>query len=110
MQLLEKKALKNGVSCDYEASSVLDMLALVNILPFSVGLSCYWWRWVHHPEGQAAVQREIDEVCEGRLPVLDDTPRLPVGTLQECIKETMKWSCPACRWVTLFIYPFGQLH
>lgn len=77
------------VGGDGEAASAIGMLALVGIFTV-VGPLSYWLvAMVHHPRWQAAVQREVDEVCEGRMPVLGDTPRLPV--LRACIKETMRW-------------------
>lgn len=86
-QLLEEK--KTSLSGDYEASSVIGMIALVGI--FTVAGPLFYWlvSMVHHPKWQAKVQKEIDEVCKGRLPTLDDTPNLP--TLRACIKETMRW-------------------
>ncbi|KAK4443471.1 putative cytochrome P450 E-class, group I [Podospora aff. communis PSN243] len=88
-QFQEKTALKTTISGDYEASSLLGMLALVGIFTVAGPLSYWLVSMVHHPEWQAAVQREIDEVCEGRLPTLDDAPNLPI--LRACIKETMRW-------------------
>ncbi|KAK3349128.1 cytochrome P450 [Lasiosphaeria hispida] len=88
-QFLEKTALKTSISGDYEASSVIGMLALVGVFTVAGPLSYWLVSMVHHPEWQAAVQKEIDEVCEGRLPTLEDSPRLPV--LRACIKETMRW-------------------
>ncbi|KAK3332859.1 cytochrome P450, partial [Cercophora scortea] len=88
-QFLEKTSLKTSISGDYEASSVIGMLALVGIFTVAGPLSYWLVTMVHHPEWQAAVQREIDEVCEGRLPTLADTPNLPI--LRACIKETMRW-------------------
>ncbi|KAM7208418.1 putative cytochrome p450 protein [Naviculisporaceae sp. PSN 640] len=89
-QLLEKQqGMKTCLSGDYEASSMLGMLALVGVFTVAGPLSYWLVSMVHHPDWQAAVQREIDEVCEGRPPTLDDAPRLPI--LRACIKETMRW-------------------
>lgn len=44
---------------------------------------------VYHPQWQARIQQEIDEVCGGDLPTLNDSPNLPI--LRACIKETMRW-------------------
>ncbi|KAK0707976.1 cytochrome P450 [Lasiosphaeris hirsuta] len=88
-QFLEKTSLKTSISGDCEASSVIGMLALVGIFTVAGPLSYWLVSMVHHPEWQAAVQKEIDEVCEGRLPTLEDSPRLPI--LRACIKETMRW-------------------
>lgn len=88
-QFLEKTSLKTSISGDYEASSVIGMLALVGIFTV-VGPMSYWLvSMVHNPKWQEAVQREVDQVCGGRMPTLDDAPRLPI--LRACIKETMRW-------------------
>lgn len=88
-QFLEKTALKTSISGDYEASCVLGMLALVGIFTVAGPLSYWLVAMVHHPEWQEAVQREVDEMCGGRLPALEDAPKLPI--LRACIKETMRW-------------------
>jgi len=86
-QFLESK--KTGISGDYEASCVLGMMALVGIFTVCGPLSYFLVAMVHHQEWQAAVQKEVDEQCKGRLPILEDTPNLPI--LRACIKETMRW-------------------
>lgn len=85
-----KKAEKwSSMSGDYEASSVFGMLALVGIFTIGGPLSFYLVAMVHHPDWQAKVQKEVDEACQGRLPTLEDKPKLPI--LRACIKETMRW-------------------
>ena len=86
-QFLEEK--KTTISGDYEASSMIGMMALVGIFTVAGPLSYWLVSMVHFPEWQAKVQEEIDEICEGRLPTLSDTSRLPI--LRACIKETMRW-------------------
>ncbi|KAI1393123.1 cytochrome P450 [Hypoxylon trugodes] len=86
---LEKGEKRSNLSGDYEASSAIGMMALVGIFTVAGPLSYWLISMIHHPEWQAAVQKEVDEVCEGRMPTLDDTPRLPI--LRACIKETMRW-------------------
>lgn len=90
-QYLERtgNAKRSSLSGDYEASCVLGMLALVGIFTVVGPLSYYLVTMVHHPEWQAAVQKEVDEKCQGRLPTIDDAPNLPI--LRACIKETMRW-------------------
>ncbi|KAK8063971.1 hypothetical protein PG996_008623 [Apiospora saccharicola] len=78
-----------GITTDFEASSMLGMLALVGVFTVAGPLSYFLVSMVTHPRWQAEVQREIDEACQGRLPTLDDAPKLPV--LRACIKETMRW-------------------
>ncbi|KAI1456664.1 cytochrome P450 [Annulohypoxylon moriforme] len=86
---LEKGEKRSNISGDYEASCVIGMMALVGIFTIAGPLSYWLVAMIHHPKWQAAVQKEIDEQCEGRPPTLDDSPKLP--TLRACIKETMRW-------------------
>ncbi|KAK4228653.1 cytochrome P450 [Podospora fimiseda] len=88
-QYIEKTALKTSISGDAEASCLLGMLALVGIFTVAGPLSYWLVTMVHHPDWQAAVQREIDEQCGGQPPTLEDAPKLPI--LRACIKETMRW-------------------
>ncbi|KAF2138896.1 uncharacterized protein K452DRAFT_290541 [Aplosporella prunicola CBS 121167] len=87
-QYLETES-RSSLSGDYEASSVIGMLALVGIFTVAGPLYYFLVSMVYHPEWMAKIQQEVDEVCEGRLPTLDDMPRL--STLRACIKETMRW-------------------
>ncbi|KAF1356366.1 cytochrome P450 [Delphinella strobiligena] len=79
----------NNLSGDYEASSVLGMLALVGIFTIAGPLNYFLVAMVHHPEWMKKVQDEVDAVCGDRMPILDDQPRLPI--LRACIKESMRW-------------------
>jgi cytochrome P450 len=88
-QYLDKTPGRSGLSGDYEASCVLGMLALVGVFTVAGPLSYWLVAMVHYPEWQVAVQREVDEKCEGRLPTLEDASKLPI--LRACIKETMRW-------------------
>ncbi|KAF2203820.1 cytochrome P450 [Delitschia confertaspora ATCC 74209] len=87
-QFLET-AERSSISGDYEASSVIGMMALVGIFTVAGPLYYFLVSMVHHPEWQARCQKEIDEACGGRMPSLDDMPNLPI--LRACIKETMRW-------------------
>lgn len=78
-----------NLSGDYEASSAIGMMALVGIFTVAGPLYYFLLAMVYHPEWQAKVQKELDEVCGGRMPELPDSPNLPV--LRACIKETMRW-------------------
>ncbi|OTB04800.1 hypothetical protein M426DRAFT_58005 [Hypoxylon sp. CI-4A] len=86
---LEKGEKRSNISGDHEASSVIGMMALVGIFTIAGPLSYWLVSMIHHPKWQAAVQKEVDEACEGRLPTLADAPKLPI--LRACIKETMRW-------------------
>ncbi|KAI0405631.1 cytochrome P450 [Xylaria palmicola] len=88
-QYLERGHKRSNISGDYEASCVIGMIALVGVFTVAGPLSYWLVSMVHHPQWQAIVQKEIDEVCQGRMPTLEDAPRLP--TLRACIKETMRW-------------------
>lgn len=79
----------NNLSGDYEASSVLGMLALVGIFTIAGPLNYFLVAMVHHPEWMKKVQDEVDAVCGDRMPTLDDQPSLPI--LRACIKESMRW-------------------
>ncbi|GAB7355767.1 hypothetical protein MBLNU459_g6452t1 [Dothideomycetes sp. NU459] len=79
----------NNLSGDYEASSVLGMLALVGIFTVAGPLNYFLVAMVHHPEWLKKIQNEVDEACEGRMPTLNDSPKLPI--LRACIKESMRW-------------------
>lgn len=74
---------------DQEASAALGMLAIVGIFTVSGPLHYFLLSMVYHPHWQRKIQEEIDEVCGGELPTLNDSPNLPV--LRACIKETMRW-------------------
>ena len=78
-----------GLSGDYEASSVIGMMALVGIFTIGGPLNYFLVSMVFHPEWQRKLQEEVDRVCGDRMPTLSDSPNLPV--LRACIKETMRW-------------------
>ncbi|OCK91427.1 cytochrome P450 [Cenococcum geophilum 1.58] len=77
------------ISGDDEASSVIGMMVLVGIFTVAGPLNCFLVSMIRHPEWLARCQKEMDEVCNGRMPTLDDSPNLPV--LRACIKKTMRW-------------------
>jgi cytochrome P450 len=79
----------NNLSGDYEASSVLGMLALVGIFTVAGPLNYFLVAMVHHPEWQKKLQNEIDTQLGGRMPSTEDFPKLPI--LRACIKESMRW-------------------
>lgn len=87
-QYIETETTSN-LSGDYEASSVIGMLALVGIFTVAGPLYYFLIAMVYHPKWQAKAQEEIDRACNRRMPTLNDAPNLP--TLRACIKETMRW-------------------
>lgn len=74
---------------DQEASAALGMLAIVGIFTVAGPLHYFLLAMVCHPDWQKKIQEEIDSVCRGGLPTLNDSPELPI--LRACIKETMRW-------------------
>lgn len=87
-QYLENEHRTN-LSGDYEASSVIGMMALVGIFTVGGPLHYFLMSMVFHPEWQRKCQEEIDQVCSGKMPTLNDSPNLPI--LRACIKETLRW-------------------
>jgi cytochrome P450 len=82
-------AEKTNLSGDYEASSVIGMMALVGIFTVAGPLYYFLVSMIYHPEWQIRCQEEIDRACGGQMPTLADMEKLPV--LRACIKETMRW-------------------
>ena len=83
---IEKNSPLSG---DKEASAALGMLAVVGIFTVAGPLHYFLLSMVYHPEWQMKCQKELDEACNGEMPVLADSPKLPI--LRACIKETMRW-------------------
>ncbi|KAK8080564.1 hypothetical protein PG997_008382 [Apiospora hydei] len=42
-----------------------------------------------YPEAQQTAQEELDRVCGGRMPTMDDVPNLPY--IRAIVKETLRW-------------------
>jgi cytochrome P450 len=88
-----RKYLQNqkasNLSGDYEASSVIGMMALVGIFTVGGPLHYFLMAMVLHQEWLTKCQKEIDEACEGRMPTLNDSSKLPI--LRACILETLRW-------------------
>ncbi|KAH7350266.1 cytochrome P450 [Pyrenochaeta sp. MPI-SDFR-AT-0127] len=108
-------AEKTSISGDYEASSVIGMMALVGIFTVAGPLYYFLIAMVHHPEWQHKCQEEIDRVCGNQPPAVRDLPSLPI--LRACIKETMRWKptvptgvaheCEADDWFQGYFIPKG---
>jgi cytochrome P450 len=56
-------------------------------------LSWTWYLLGEHPEIEARMHEEIDRVLGGRLPTMDDLPRLPV--VEQVVTESMRLYPPA---------------
>jgi cytochrome P450 len=78
-----------NISGDHEASSVIGMMALVGVFTVAGPLYYFLLSMVYHPEWQQKCQAEIDEQCDGAMPTIADSAKLP--TVRACIKETMRW-------------------
>ncbi|RFU33339.1 hypothetical protein B7463_g3033, partial [Scytalidium lignicola] len=78
-----------NLSGDYEASSVIGMMALVGIFTVAGPLYYFLIAMVLHEDWLVKCQEEIDKNCNGRMPTLDDYPNLPI--LRACILETLRW-------------------
>jgi cytochrome P450 len=78
-----------NISGDHEASSVIGMMALVGVFTVAGPLYYFLLSMVHHPAWQQKCQAEIDEQCNGAMPTISDSAKLPI--LRACIKETMRW-------------------
>lgn len=77
------------LSGDGEASYLFGMVALMSILTVGGPLHYFLIAMVLHQDWLNKCQEEIDEQCGGKMPTLDDAPRLPI--LRSCILETMRW-------------------
>lgn len=64
------------------------MMVLVGIFTVAGPLNWFLVSMIHHPEWLARCQKEIDEICNGRMPTLSDSQNLPV--LRACIKKTVR--------------------
>lgn len=77
------------LSGDGEASCLFGMVALMSVLTVGGPLHYFLITMVLHQDWLKKCQEEIDEQCGGRMPTLDDAPKLPI--LRSCILETMRW-------------------
>jgi cytochrome P450 len=59
----------------------------------AISLSWTWYLLAQHPEVEANLWRELDEVLGGRAPSVDDLPRLPYTEM--VVKESMRLYPPA---------------
>ena len=59
----------------------------------SNALAWTWYLLSQHPEVEAKLHREVDEVLNGRLPTLQDLPQLPYAEM--VLKEAMRLYPPA---------------
>jgi cytochrome P450 len=70
-------------------------------------LSWTWYLLAEHPEVEARLHAEIDQALGGRLPTIDDLPRLPFT--ERVVTESMRLYPPA--WIigrrALVPYPIG---
>lgn len=74
---------------DLECSYIVGMLGIAGVLTTSSAMMTYLLAMTLHPEWQERVQEEVDRVCGERLPVMTDSPQMPV--LRAIIMECMRW-------------------
>jgi cytochrome P450 len=83
---------KSSLQGDFEASSAIGMLTVVGVYTVGGPAQYFLTAMVNQPEWLWKCQEEVDRVCEGRMPTLDDSRNLPV--LRACIKEVFRWRSP----------------
>jgi len=71
------------------ASCMIGFLNLVGVITNSGPLKFFLMAMALHPEWQRKAQEEIDRVCGGRMPTIEDFPDLPI--VRACLKETVRW-------------------
>ena len=75
---------------DQQASWAVGTMLAAGMPTTAAALLSFLQAMVHHPEWQAKMQREVDDVVGGdRLPDYSDMPRLP--TIRAVLKETLRW-------------------
>lgn len=82
---------KTGLS-EEEALHGIAMMATVSILTLIAPLQRWLVVMSEHPEWQAAVQNELDNVLQGRMADVTDSPQLPV--LRASIIESVRFASP----------------
>lgn len=75
-----------------EATNVVGLMAIAGALTIGSPIQSFLLAMLHYPEWQARLQREIDEVCEGRCPQWSDREKLPM--LRAVVKEVIRWRPP----------------
>jgi cytochrome P450 len=81
---------------DVDALQLRDEVMTMFIAGFETGASALSWAmWIlaSHPQWDAALRAEVSRVLEGRIPTLDDLPRLRL--LRMILDETMRLHPPA---------------
>lgn len=71
----------------------------------AVALTWMWWLLDQHPEVDARFRAEIDEVLQGRLPTVDDLPKLSYA--RRVFQETLRLYPPA--WIIPRYTPGGTV-
>lgn len=71
------------------ACCMIGFFNLVGVVTISGPLKFFLMAMALHREWQRKAQDEIDRVCGGRMPTVDDFAHLP--TVRACLKETVRW-------------------
>ena len=75
---------------DVEAAYTIGAFVEASMAGTPATLKIFVLAMMHYPEWQLRLQQEVDEVCWGaRMPVLADSPRLPV--VRAVLKEMIRW-------------------
>ncbi|KAK4225066.1 putative cytochrome P450 E-class, group I [Podospora fimiseda] len=75
-----------------EAMHVVGLMAIAGTLTIGSPIQSYILAMCHYPEAQKALQKEIDEACEGKCPQWEDREKLPM--LRAVVKEVIRWRPP----------------
>lgn len=75
-----------------EARNVVGLMAIAGALTIGSPIQSYLLAMCHYPQWQRELQREIDEVLEGRCPQWEDREKLPL--LRAVVKEVIRWRPP----------------
>lgn len=77
---------------EHEAAYAVGMMALAGVQTVGSPLNTFILAMVLHPEWQAKMRNEIDEVCGDRMPTTSDQPKMPI--LRAILKECLRWRPP----------------
>lgn len=75
-----------------EAMHVVGLMAIAGTLTIGSPIQSFILAMCHYPDVQRELQREIDEVCEGKCPGWEDREKLPM--LRAVVKEVIRWRPP----------------
>ncbi|KAI1384373.1 cytochrome P450 [Hypoxylon trugodes] len=89
---LSDESKKDKWGDESEATYVVGQMAIAGALTIGSPIQSFILAMLHYPDWLRKLQKEIDEVCEGRCPEWDDRERLPM--LRAVVKEVIRWRPP----------------